>query len=241
MNKTILAVIAGVLVGGVAIAGYQNFATPYADVVASTPITEKEPIYGDVIASEPVTETVTGTREVCEDVAVERRQPERFGNKDGAVIGALAGALVGSQIGGGDGKKLATVAGAVGGGFAGREIDRRHVGGQRYTDVERRCSTVSEPREQVIGYDVRYNRDGEVLTTRVDEKPGAQILLGERDRIVGYEVDWKYKDQTGTVIMDEKPGDRLPMENGTIAINDADGVRDGDPDGEEDFDALPQG
>ena len=90
MNKTLLAVIAGALVGGVAIAGYQNFATPYADVVSSTPITEKEPIYGDVLSADAVTQVVSGTREVCEQVAVERRQPERFGNKDGAVIGAVA-------------------------------------------------------------------------------------------------------------------------------------------------------
>ena len=179
MNKTLLAVIAGALVGGVAIAGDQYFATPYADVVSSTPITEKEPIYGDVLSAD-----------------------------------------AGSQVGGGNGKKLATVAGAVGGGFAGREIDRRHVGGQRYTAYEQQCRTVSEPREEVIGYDVRYTRDGQTLSKRVDEKPGAQILLGERDRIVGYEVEWKYEDQTGTVVLDEKPGDRLPMENGTIAIRD---------------------
>src|SRR5688572_11723826 len=227
MNKTVIAAIAGALVAGVAIAGYQNFATPYAEVVSSTPITEKEPIYGDVLQADAVTQTVTGSREVCEDVAVERRQPERFGNKDGAVIGALVGGLVGSQVGGGSGKKVATVAGAVGGGFAGREIDRRHVGGQRYTATERQCRTVSEPREETIGYDVRYTRDGETLTTRVDEKPGAQILLGERDRIVGYEVQWKYEDQTGTVILDEKPGDRLPMENGTIATHVLDGAGDG--------------
>ena len=222
MNKTIIAAVAGALVAGVAVAGYQNFATPYADVVSSTPITEKEPIYGDVLQSDAVTQTVTGSRQVCQDVAVERRQPERFGNKDGAVVGAVVGGLVGSQVGGGSGKTLATVAGAVGGGFAGREIDRRHVGGQKVTAVEQQCHTVNEPREELIGYDVRYTRDGQTLTTRVDEKPGAQILLGERDKIVGYEVQWKYKDQTGTIVMDEKPGDRLPMENGTIAIRDMD-------------------
>ena len=220
MNKTVIAAVAGALVAGVAIAGYQNFATPYAEVVSSTPITEMEPIYGDVLQADAVTQTVTGSREVCEDVAVERRQPERFGNKDGAVVGAVVGGLIGSQVGGGNGRKLATVAGAVGGGYAGAEIDRRHTGGQRYTTTERQCHTVTEPRDEIIGYDVRYTRDGETLTTRVDEKPGAQILLGERERIVGYEVEWKYEDQTGTIIMDEKPGNRLPMENGTIAIRD---------------------
>ena len=150
MNKTVLAVLAGVLVGGGAIAAYQQFSTPYAEVVSSTPITEKEPIYGDVISATAVTEMRTGSRQVCEDVAVEKRRPERFGNKDGAVIGAVAGALIGSQVGGGDGKKLATVAGAVGGGLAGREIDRRHVGGERYTEIEQQCRTVTEPRRLVM-------------------------------------------------------------------------------------------
>lgn len=222
MNKTVLAVLAGVLAGGGAIAAYQTLSTPYAEVVSSTPITEKEPIYGDVISSTAVTEMRTGSRQVCEDVAVEKRRPERFGNKDGAVIGAVAGALVGSQIGGGDGKKLATVAGAVGGGFAGREIDRRHVGGEKYTEIEQQCHTVTEPREEVIGYDVQYRSEGEVSTTRVDKKPGAQILLGERDKVIGYDVTWSYEGQTGSLVMDEDPGDRLPIENGVIAVADKD-------------------
>ena len=218
MNKTVLAVLAGVLVGGGAIAAYQQFSTPYAEVVSSTPITEKEPIYGDVISSTAVTEMRTGSRQVCEDVVVEKRRPERFGNKDGAVIGAVAGALIGSQVGGGDGKKLATVAGAVGGGFAGREIDRRHVGGEKYTEVEQQCRTVTEPREEVIGYDVQYRLDGETLTTRVDKKPGEQVLLGERDKVVGYDVTWRYEGQTGSLVMDEDPGERLPIKDGVIAV-----------------------
>jgi uncharacterized protein YcfJ len=222
MNKTVLAVLAGVLAGGGAIAAYQKLSTPYAEVVSSTPITEKEPIYGDVISSAAVTEMRTGSRKVCEDVVVEKRRPERFGNKDGAVIGAVAGALVGSQIGGGDGKKLATVAGAVGGGFAGREIDRRHVGGERYTEVEQQCHTVTEPREEVIGYDVQYRLDGETLTTRVDKKPGEQVLLGERDKVVGYDVTWRYEGQTGSLVMDEDPGERLPIKDGVIAVAEKD-------------------
>ena len=143
MNKTVLAVLAGVLVGGGAIAAYQNLSTPYAEVVSSTPITEKEPIYGDVISSTAVTEMRTGSRQVCEDVVVEKRRPERFGDKDGMVAGAVVGGLLGNQVGGGDGKKLATVAGAVGGAFAGRELDRRHTGGARYTELEQPWRPVS--------------------------------------------------------------------------------------------------
>jgi uncharacterized protein YcfJ len=220
MNKSVLAAVAGVLVAGGAIAAYQTLSTPYADVVAATPITEKEPIYATVLAADAVTEVRTGTREECQDVAVERRREERFGNRDGAVVGAVVGGLIGNQVGDGNGRTLATVAGAVGGGFAGREIDRRHTGGQRYTATERQCHTVSVPREEVVGYDVRYNNAGQTGITRVEEKPGAEILIGERDKIVGYEVQWRYEDQTGTLIMDEEPGARLPMVNGTVVANE---------------------
>lgn len=41
----------------------------------------------------------------------------------GAVAGAVVGGVLGHQIGGGDGKKVATVAGAVGGAYAGNAIE----------------------------------------------------------------------------------------------------------------------
>ena len=219
MNKTVLAVLAGMLVGGGAIAAYQTFSTPYAEVVSSSPITEKQSIYGEVISSVAVTEMRTGSRQVCEDQVVEKRRAERFGDKDGAVVGALVGGLLGNQVGGGNGKKVATVAGVVGGAYAGREIDRRHVGGQKYTEVEQVCRTVSEPREEVIGYDVEYRADGLVANKRVDKKPGGEILLGERDVVVGYDVTWSYEGQTGTVMMAEDPGDRLPIRDGVVVVD----------------------
>ena len=40
----------------------------------------------------------------------------------GAVAGAVVGGLIGNQIGGGDGKKVATVAGVAGGAYVGHEI-----------------------------------------------------------------------------------------------------------------------
>lgn len=42
----------------------------------------------------------------------------------GPVAGGVVGALIGSQIGGGDGRRAAQIVGAVGGAFAGREIER---------------------------------------------------------------------------------------------------------------------
>lgn len=50
----------------------------------------------------------------------------------GIGIGALVGGLVGSRIGGGNGRTLAAIAGAVGGGYVGNEIAKHNqVSGQQ--------------------------------------------------------------------------------------------------------------
>lgn len=54
--------------------------------------------------------------------APQPRQPSYVGIGTGAVIGGL----IGNQIGGGNGKKLATVAGIIGGGYLGNEIANRN-------------------------------------------------------------------------------------------------------------------
>jgi uncharacterized protein YcfJ len=41
-------------------------------------------------------------------------------------VGAVLGGLLGSQVGGGNGKTLAAIAGAVGGGYLGNEIAKRN-------------------------------------------------------------------------------------------------------------------
>lgn len=57
--------------------------------------------------------------------AVTPVQKKGEGTGVGAVGGAVVGGLIGSQMGGGDGKKAMTVLGAVGGGMAGHEIEKR--------------------------------------------------------------------------------------------------------------------
>lgn len=42
----------------------------------------------------------------------------------GAVAGGVVGGLLGNQVGGGSGKKIATVAGAAGGAFAGHQVEK---------------------------------------------------------------------------------------------------------------------
>jgi uncharacterized protein YcfJ len=243
-NNTLAIALASLLVGGVAVAAFQNgrdrqppimaetvvaadSAIPsagrldYAQVVNVAPVTEQQKLFATVIGSEAVRETTTSStpREVCEDRVVQERLPERDGNVGGTVAGALIGGLVGNQVGGGNGRKLATVAGAVGGGYAGREIDRRHVGGRVVERVDRQCRTVSDTSQssRVVGYNVTFrNPDGTTGTMRTDRKPGTQIPLGSEAVTVGYDVTYRLDGQDRTIRMDERPGDRLPVIDGQV-------------------------
>ncbi len=57
--------------------------------------------------------------------AVKVDQKRGDSNALGVVAGGAAGALLGHQVGGGTGKDLATIAGAVGGAYAGKKLQER--------------------------------------------------------------------------------------------------------------------
>lgn len=237
-SNTLAVALAALLVGGVAIGAYHNSRDDnpaaaggvagdeagkldYADVTGVVPVTEKTELFATVIGSEPVRETTTSSspRQVCDDVVVQERMPERDGNVGGTVAGAVIGGLVGNQVGGGKGRQLATVAGAVGGGFAGREVDRRHVGGQVVQRVDRQCRTVQDSSQssKVVAYNVTYrNPDGTTGTMRTGEKPGDRIALGTEDRTIGYDVTYRYDGSQRTVRLQDDPGDRLPVLDGQV-------------------------
>lgn len=195
---------------------------PYADVLKVEPVTGKEKLYGTVIGSEAIRETVATTtpHEVCEDVVVQERAPERDGNAGGTAAGAIIGGLVGNQIGSGSGRKVATVAGAVAGGVIGNKVDKNHVGGQVVERTERQCRTeqVASESTRVTGYNVTYRKpDGGTGTLRTDSKPGTRIALGDTDKVLGYNVTYRYEGEEKTVRVSEKPAsDRLPVVNGQV-------------------------
>ena len=239
-SNTLAIALASLLVGGVAVGAYHNSrdndaadagnasaledastGLEYADVLDVVPVTERQAMYATVIGSEPVSETTTSSspREVCNDVVVQERLPERDGNVGGTVAGAVIGGLIGNQVGGGTGRKLATVAGAVGGGYAGREVDRRHVGGRVVERVDRQCTTVQDSAQssRVVAYNVTYrNPDGSTGTMRTGSKPGERIPLGEEEAIVGYDVTYRYDGSENTVRMERDPGERLPVLEGQV-------------------------
>lgn len=193
----------------------------YADVVAVEPLTKNEQMYATVIGTDPVRETVTGSapREICDDVTVQDRLPERDGNVGGTVAGALIGGLVGNQVGDGNGRKAATAAGAAAGGYIGNRVDRKHVGGKVVTRTERQCRTVSQATSssRTVAWNVTYrNPDGTTDTMRTDRKPGSRIPLGTEKTVIGYDVTYRYQGQEQHLRMDDKPGVRLPVIDGQV-------------------------
>jgi len=136
--------------------------------------------YAKVISVDPVRRTQHNPRQVCHDQVVTHTAPPKDQHRiAGTAIGAVVGGLLGHQVGGGKGKTLATVAGAVGGGYAGNRIEASRQHGQVTTSTERRCETVDNPVNKIVGYDVRYEYNGVTRTVRMDHDPGDRVQVQE--------------------------------------------------------------
>jgi len=153
-----------------------------AQAAASAPTAAQQPAgpqYAQVVSVTPVRSAAT-PQQVCHDEVVNHTAPPKDQhNIAGTAIGAVAGGLLGHMVGGGKGKTLATVAGAVGGGYAGNRIENAHHQPQVTSTVERRCSTVAGGGGKIIGYDVRYVYNGVTRTTRMDHDPGDRVQVQE--------------------------------------------------------------
>jgi len=138
-NPLVIAAAASViLLSGVGIAKMMNW------LPASNPATEAEQKAKDVADAEKAeadtkaeseksaddkatAEKTAAKPEVCSscgvvtDVSAITHEAKPSGL--GAVAGAVVGGVLGHQVGGGDGKKVATVAGVVGGAYAGNAIE----------------------------------------------------------------------------------------------------------------------
>ena len=160
-------------------------ATAGGAIASYTMLSDNTPDYAQVVNVEEVRETVNTPREVCEDVAVTHKAPVKDEYKIlGTATGAVVGGLLGNQIGGGSGKKIATVAGAVGGGYAGNKVQGNMQDKDTYTTTERRCHTVTDSHQNVVGYDVTYMIGDQEGTVRMDEKPGSRIPLENDGRLL---------------------------------------------------------
>lgn len=130
-------------------------------------------------------------REVCYDQPVDRYEPRyvyepgyRRDTTGPAILGALIGGALGNQVGKGDGRKAATIVGAVAGGSIAANNARRRgryvdAGGTVRRDYEQRCETRTEYRteERVVAYDVTYDYHGRVGHMRTNAHPGNRVRV----------------------------------------------------------------
>jgi uncharacterized protein YcfJ len=132
--------------------------------------------YAEVLNVEPIKKTIHVPREECGDEVVTHTKPVKDENRiAGTALGAVIGGVLGNQVGGGKGKKLATVAGAAAGGYAGNTVQKNMQEGDTYQTTERRCHTVTDSKEKITGYEVKYKYKDKVDTVRMDHEPGNRI------------------------------------------------------------------
>ena len=162
------------MIKGLAIGGIAMVVLGAGAVTGFKAITK--PSQAEVVAVKDVMETVVTPKEHCENVAVKHQAPVQDERRiAGSVIGGIAGGLIGNQIGGGDGKKLATVAGVAAGGYAGNRVQKNMQERDTTTTTEQRCRTVNEKSQRVVAYDVTYRIGGKEAVARTTFKPGATL------------------------------------------------------------------
>ena len=109
---------------------------PAQQVAYAQPVAQVQPEPTVIVKEKPVVKVVEKTRVVHAKPQPVRYEEPRYSqpapapaqqpNYVGIGTGAVIGGLIGNQIGGGNGKKLATVAGVIGGGIIGNEIANRN-------------------------------------------------------------------------------------------------------------------
>ncbi len=108
--------------------GAAKVSAPVVTPVAGVPVANSAPVpAAPVPVQAPVqlpAKVVCATCGVVESVTPVQRESANPSGA-GAVAGAVLGGLVGNQFGGGDGKALATIAGVLGGGWAGNTVEKR--------------------------------------------------------------------------------------------------------------------
>jgi uncharacterized protein YcfJ len=91
------------------------------------------------------TKTASVPRQECHDELVTLTRPTKDPDQiTGSVTGAVVGGVIGNQVGSGDGKKVATAAGVIGGGIAGHEIQEGMQERNTYQELKQVCTTVDD-------------------------------------------------------------------------------------------------
>lgn len=173
MNKSMLAGVGIGVAAALCIAG-----------VASMNVFSSGPEYAQVVSATPIKETTKIPRQECRNVTVTHRRPVQDEHQiAGSVLGAVAGGVLGHQFGGGRGRDVATVAGALGGGYAGNRVQSSMQENDTYTTQQQRCKTVYDKEDKTLGYDVTYKIGDQQGKVRMDHDPGTQIPLDKSGQL----------------------------------------------------------
>lgn len=139
-------------------------------------VLESRPVYEDV--------RVPTEKEVCWQEQVRQRDHR---SHTPSLLGAVIGGAIGHQFGDGRGQDALTVAGALIGASAGRDIEhRRRHRSQPYTVERCRLEQSHYYTEQLVGYDVRYEFDGRIYHTRTQRDPGRTLAIEVSHRPLEY-------------------------------------------------------
>ena len=164
MNKSMLA---GVGIGVAAALGIAG--------VASMNVFSSGPEYAQVVSATPIKETTKIPRQECRNVTVTHRRPVQDEHQiAGSVLGAVAGGVLGHQFGGGRGRDVATVAGALGGGYAGNRVQSSMQENDTYTTQQQRCKTVYDKEDKIK----TFLKLSKMIFTRISSLCMATRFLG---------------------------------------------------------------
>ena len=98
-------------------------AAPAVAIASPSPAPMPAPVPAPVVAQAPAVKAICLQCGTVESATPIMRAAPSSGV--GVVAGGVVGAVLGNQVGGGSGKTAATILGAVGGGWAGNEIEKR--------------------------------------------------------------------------------------------------------------------
>lgn len=103
-------------------------AAPAAHVLEQKPLARRRTESLPVRTEQPVKKLAQAepAQQTAPVPAAPQPAPVAKNSPVGIGVGAVIGGLLGSQVGGGNGKTLATIAGAVGGGYIGNEVAKKN-------------------------------------------------------------------------------------------------------------------
>ncbi|UAW99718.1 glycine zipper 2TM domain-containing protein [Halopseudomonas nanhaiensis] len=104
---------------------------------------------------------------------------------------------------------IGTVAGAVIGGVLGNQ-----VGGGNGKKV---ATVAGAAAGGYAGNKAQEQLQANSTYTTTEQR--CETVYDINDKIVGYQVDYRIGEETGTVRMDSHPGERIPLQNGQLALN----------------------